>query len=215
MTSYRARRTELRDRLRNATDDHRRACVRQEAGEAAADAVAAARALVTTVEERLLGLDTAWAEAEREARAVVRAADRFERGGALARIGHRVADRDAAAAKIEQAMKPLKAAIAAFNRANEQIIAEARPHAKRFGDGGLGDFRGTVFPSPPAEQAIIGGLLHDAGLRLDGIDLHQAWLDLQDGGLADAVRRRGARILAEASVILPDGEEEQEEEQAA
>lgn len=199
--TYRERRADLVDQIREARFDHLGAALNAETGDGSPEATAAARAIVDALEDRVMGLDAAWEHAQRVSSAKAADDEAKRRVAGLALCEAELGKRADAAAAIMVAVSEIGAAVRSFDEASGRIVDTIKSFRPTFGPSYHSDLRDV---SRVPDFMLIGGALYGAGVCIDGVPMRDWWFRSQERGLVEHVALRNRAIGNRLAAVLGD-----------
>jgi hypothetical protein len=164
--NYLSRKVKLREHIEAARVAHRDAAFRHEIGEGDEASVIAAKASISALEDRVVGLDAAWERAKQEA-ALERAAEEAgKRAAAVAAVEKHLKARTKAAGQLAKLAKDLGEAWQQFEAASTAVVDATRPFAAQIGRDGYSQLRELLQGDFHSLKPTLGAELAEAGLRM-------------------------------------------------
>jgi hypothetical protein len=210
---FAARRREIQQHIATAETEFRAVALRREMEEATDEDLAAARATISTLQDRLTGVDQAEALAEEHAAQRAREHELAERARAYAELQTVLARRHKAAKAVEKAIVTLGSAFQEFRAPAEHVIEMLRPWVR---GADLSDLiQDNLKPVGRDDVRVIAGLLFTHGLDFRGFDQAEMVSRLRDpdfraySDLASWTQLHNRRVFEAASVIEPEAEQDE------
>jgi multidrug resistance efflux pump len=201
MSSNHDRARELREGVRVATDDFRRACYQLEIGEGDQAAVDAARLNLQTMNEKLEGFSLAMAEERRLEREQAEAAGLKRRAADAKKSLDLMKARVRHAKKVDKAIDDLAAAFAEMSAINGELKDTLGTWGSEHRYANL--IESTI--GSGAEQKYIAGALRRAGLdQLGSINIDAMSRAFVGQKLSDVMEEQNRRTAAWASASVPE-----------
>lgn len=167
--NYQSRKIKLRDAIEAAKRAHGDAAMHHELGEATEDDVARASAAVKELEDRLVGLDAAWARTLEVQGAALEQASRDAANEAHATISKLIEARFQSALAIQKLAGQLADAYAEHERDGRTIILTAQQHKRHFDGAKLQHLRELIEGSFNDIRKPLARTLGMRGLDMTGL----------------------------------------------
>jgi len=205
-TNYITRRIKLQANIDAAKRAHEDAAFRQELGELDGAGVKIARDAVTELEERLVGLEAAWARTKQDMEAEYVAARADARRSAVAAVEDRLKTRALAVRQMAKLAAQLGEVWKQFEAANASIVEATAAVASDLGGEGRKNLRHLLEGDYNSVKPSLGGELADAGLILTSNDFTaRSWrVPGREDGLVAFTERRNSMIRSALDPLLEE-----------
>lgn len=203
--NYLSRKVKLSEHIEAAKVAHRDAAFKHEVGEGDEAAVVAAKAAISALEDRVLGLNAAWDRAKEEAATEKRERDAQSRAAVVSAVRKHLKARAQASRQLSKLAKEIGEAWQQFEAAGNSAIEAAHPYARGLGVEGFKQLRDLMFGDFHSARPSLGGEMLDAGLKLTSNDFpeaHSRKLIDRGGGLVAYVEKRNAMADAVVARLL-------------
>ncbi|MCB4861121.1 hypothetical protein K7W03_16135 [Sphingobium sp. PNB] len=195
----------MREHIEAAKVAHRDAAFRHEVGEGDEAAVIAAKAAISALEDRVLGLDAAWERAKQEAAKEKQEQDAKNRAAAVATVEKHLKARATAARHLEKLAKDLGETWQQYEAAAKGAIEAARPYGSNLGADAFRHLRDVLTGDFHSAKPNLGAAMVDAGLSLQKADFPAAHMRSgmhRDQTLVEFTEKRNAMARAAVSSFV-------------
>jgi hypothetical protein len=204
--NYQSRRISRQREIAAAQERYNTVAFAHELDEATREDVAAAKADLVELTDRLSALDMAWAKRKEQVTAEGEAAQIAARQAAVAKVEQLLTARTKAAKAIEKAAAALISAYEEFKQNGPAIVAAVAPVAVHLGRDGMQFLRGDATGQFGSPDFLIAGLLRNGGMEFSGIDTGIAGFRVLEQGVEAFVTAHSEQIRRRVQDIAPRDE---------
>lgn len=203
--NYLSRKVKLHQHIDAAKTAHRDAAFRHEIGEGDEAAVVTAKAAISALEDRLMGLDAAWARAQEEAAKEQRERDEKSRAATVATVEKHLKARAQASRHLSKLAQELGEAWQKYEAEGQAVIEAARPYGRHLGVEGFRQLRDLLQGDFHSPKPSLGSEILDAGLRMLTSDFPAAHMRKGmncDSGIVEFTEKRNGMAKAVVASLL-------------
>lgn len=203
--NYLSRKVKLSEHIEAAKVAHRDAAFKHEVGEGDEAAVVAAKAAISALEDRVLGLNAAWDRAKEEAATEKRERDAQSRAAVVSTVEKHLKARAQASRQLSKLANDLGEAWQKYESEANSIIDAARPYGSNLGVDGFRQLRDLLLGDFHSARPSLGAEMVDAGLKMLTSDFPAAHMRKGmncDHGIVEFTEKRNSLVKGVVNSLM-------------